>query len=117
MHWIRKFIRDRRAELDEAVFVIPVLLLVTFGLINFGILGYASVSASNATHNHDTQDFMDHLPRPFACDFILTPSDGQRNVTLTPASRPGMMERPDEEAWRNGMAKFAEKQTQDVGPP
>lgn len=50
MIWFRKFIRDRRGELDEAVFVIPVLLLVTFGLINFGILGYASVSASNAAN-------------------------------------------------------------------
>ena len=50
MTCFRKFIHDRRAEMDEAVFVIPVLLLVTFGLINFSILGYASVSASNAAN-------------------------------------------------------------------
>ena len=50
MSWLRKFWRDHRAEMDEAAFVIPVLLLVTFGLINFGMLGYASVSASNAAN-------------------------------------------------------------------
>ena len=50
MSWLRKFWRDRRAEMDEAAFVIPVLLLVTFGLINFGMLGYASVSAGNAAN-------------------------------------------------------------------
>lgn len=50
MNLLRKFLRDRRAEMDEAALVLPVLLLVTFGLINFGMLGYASVSASNAAN-------------------------------------------------------------------
>jgi len=51
---MRKFFRaivaDIRAEIDEAVFVLPVLLLVTFGLINLAMVGYAGLSASNAAN-------------------------------------------------------------------
>lgn len=37
IHLIRSFLSDQHAELDEKA------LLVTFGLINFGILGYTSL--------------------------------------------------------------------------
>lgn len=47
---MRKFLHDIRAELDEAVFVLPVLLLVTFGLVNLSMVGFASLSASNAAN-------------------------------------------------------------------
>ena len=50
MRLLKKFIADRRAEMDEAVFVLPVMLLVTFALINFGLLGWASNVASNAAN-------------------------------------------------------------------
>lgn len=39
---------SRRAELDEAAFALPVLLLVSIALINLAILGFAAVNASNA---------------------------------------------------------------------
>jgi len=47
---IFKFFRDKRAELDEAAIVLPVLLLVTFGLINLSMLGYAAMAANNAAN-------------------------------------------------------------------
>ncbi len=46
----RRFIHDRRAELDEFALVLPVLLLVTFGLINLAMLGYAGMAANNAAN-------------------------------------------------------------------
>ena len=48
--WIKRLFNDQRAELDEAAFVLPVLLLVTFGLINLSMLGYASMAANNAAN-------------------------------------------------------------------
>jgi len=50
MKLIKKFIADCRAEMDEAVFVLPVMLLVTFALINFGLLGWSSNVAANAAN-------------------------------------------------------------------
>jgi hypothetical protein len=42
--------RDRRAELDEAALVLPVLLLISLGLVNLAILGFAAVNAGNAAN-------------------------------------------------------------------
>ncbi len=39
---------SRRAELDEAAFALPVLLLVSLGLVNLALLGFAAVNAANA---------------------------------------------------------------------
>jgi len=47
---LRLFLSDRRAELDEFALVLPVLLLVTFGLINLSMLGYAAMAANNAAN-------------------------------------------------------------------
>ncbi len=47
---IGPFLRDRRAELDEFALVLPVLLLVTFGLVNLSMLGYAAIAANNAAN-------------------------------------------------------------------
>ncbi len=47
---MRKFFNDTRAEIEESVFVLPVLLLVTFGLINLAMVGYAGLSAANAAN-------------------------------------------------------------------
>ncbi len=50
MNTIRRFFHDRRAELDEAAVVLPVLLLITFGLINLAMVGYAGMAANNAAN-------------------------------------------------------------------
>lgn len=44
--WRRLF--SRRAELDEAAFVLPVLVMASLALINLGLLGFAAVNAGNA---------------------------------------------------------------------
>ncbi len=41
---------SRRAELDEAAFVLPVLLLVSLALINLALFGFAAMSAANAAN-------------------------------------------------------------------
>ncbi len=43
-------IRSSRAELDEAAFVLPVLLLVALGLVNLALLGFAAINANNAAN-------------------------------------------------------------------
>ena len=45
-----KLLRDHRAELDEAALVLPVLLLISVGLVNLAILGFAAVNAGNAAN-------------------------------------------------------------------
>lgn len=48
---MKQFLRrmtSRRAELDEAAFALPVLLLVSLALVNMALLGFAAVNASNA---------------------------------------------------------------------
>jgi len=45
--WIQR-LGSRRAELDEAAFALPVLLLVSLALVNLAILGFAAVNAANA---------------------------------------------------------------------
>lgn len=47
--WLER-LRSKRAELDEAAFVLPVLLLVAIGLINLAILGFAAINANNAAN-------------------------------------------------------------------
>jgi len=37
-----------RAELDEAAFALPVLLLVSLALVNLALLGFAATNAANA---------------------------------------------------------------------
>ena len=50
MNSIRKLLRDLRGELDEAALVLPVLLLISLGLVNLGILGFAAMNAGNAAN-------------------------------------------------------------------
>jgi hypothetical protein len=40
----------RRAELDEAAFALPLLLLVSLGLVNLALLGFAAINAGNAAN-------------------------------------------------------------------
>ena len=47
---MRKLWRDLRGELDEAALVLPVLLLISLGLFNMAILGFAAVNAGNAAN-------------------------------------------------------------------
>jgi len=47
---LHRFLRDRRAELDEAAFVLPVLILVSVAIINLAMLGTAALSAGNAAN-------------------------------------------------------------------
>jgi hypothetical protein len=47
---MRRLLHDRRAELDEAALVLPVLLLISLGLVNLAILGFAAVNAGNAAN-------------------------------------------------------------------
>ncbi len=47
---LKKLVGDRRGELDEAALVLPVLLLISLGLINMAILGFAAVNAGNAAN-------------------------------------------------------------------
>jgi hypothetical protein len=47
---MRQLFRDLRAELDEAALVLPVLLLISLGLVNLGILGFTAVNAGNAAN-------------------------------------------------------------------
>ncbi|MEJ5315273.1 MAG: hypothetical protein WHS45_12930 [Anaerolinea sp.] len=41
---------SKRAELDEAAFALPVVLLVSIGLVNLALLGFAAVNAANAAN-------------------------------------------------------------------
>lgn len=41
---------DKNGDLAEAALTFPVLLLVTLGLINMGLVGFAAVNASNAAN-------------------------------------------------------------------
>lgn len=50
MSMLRRLFRDRFGELDEAVMVLPVLLLVSLGLVNLGMLGFAAINAGNAAN-------------------------------------------------------------------
>jgi hypothetical protein len=50
MDTMRKLLRDRWGELDEAALVLPLLLLISVGLVNLGILGFAAVNAGNAAN-------------------------------------------------------------------
>jgi len=45
-----KALRDRGGEMDEAVIVFPLLLLIAIGLVNMGLLGVAAVNAGNAAN-------------------------------------------------------------------
>ena len=47
---MRKLLRDRRGELDEAALVLPVLLLISLALVNMAMLGFAAVNAGNAAN-------------------------------------------------------------------
>jgi hypothetical protein len=48
MSKVGRLLRDRGGELDEAVMVLPVLLLISIGLVNLAMLGFASLNAGNA---------------------------------------------------------------------
>jgi Flp pilus assembly protein TadG len=41
---------DQHGELDEATLVLPLLLLVSLGLVNLGVLGFSAVNAGNAAN-------------------------------------------------------------------
>ena len=47
---LMRAIRDRRGEMDEAVIVFPLLLLIAIGLVNMALLGVAAVNAGNAAN-------------------------------------------------------------------
>jgi hypothetical protein len=40
--------KDLRGELEEAVMVLPVLMLVALALVNMAMLGFAAINAGNA---------------------------------------------------------------------
>lgn len=45
-----RFSKQRGSAMAETAVVMPVVLVLTFALINFAIAGYASVAASNAAN-------------------------------------------------------------------
>lgn len=47
---MRRFLRDCKAELDEAALSLPIILLVSLGLINMTLFGSAAVNAANAAN-------------------------------------------------------------------
>lgn len=47
---LRAFWRSCKAELDEAALALPVILLVSLGLINLTLFGTAAVNAANAAN-------------------------------------------------------------------
>ena len=47
---MRKLLHDLRGELDEAALVLPVLVLVSLGVVNLAIFGFAAVNAGNAAN-------------------------------------------------------------------
>jgi len=47
---MRQWLTNRRGEFEEAAFVYPLLILLTVGLFNFAMLGFASMMATNAAH-------------------------------------------------------------------
>ena len=66
MNSIRKLLRDLRGELDEAALVLPVLLLISLGLVNLGILGFAAINAGNAA-NYGARHGLRGAIRPNRC--------------------------------------------------
>jgi hypothetical protein len=47
---MRKLLHDLGGELDEATLVLPLLLLVSLGLVNLAILGFSAVNAGHAAN-------------------------------------------------------------------
>ena len=45
-----RWLRARRGELEEAAFAYPLLLLISIGLFNMALFGYAGLLASNAAN-------------------------------------------------------------------
>jgi uncharacterized membrane protein len=93
MTWIRRIL-SRRAELDEAALVLPVLLLVSIGLINLAILGFAAVSANNAA-NYGARMGSVSLYDPqgtayvYANRALAATRVGQYSVSVVGGGRPG----------------------------
>jgi len=94
----RRFIHDRRAELDEFALVLPVLLLVTFGLINLAMLGYASMAANNAANYGArmasvTQYNQAGVAQSYAGSMLNGITVGTYNVTVLGGGAPGSVVR------------------------
>ncbi|NUM44040.1 MAG: hypothetical protein HUU38_04980 [Anaerolineales bacterium] len=47
---LKQFLKDCKGEMDEAVFVYPLLLVIAFGLVNLAMVGFAGVNAANAAN-------------------------------------------------------------------
>jgi hypothetical protein len=47
---MHKLLSDLSGELDEATLVLPLLLLISLGLVNLAILGFSAVNAGNAAN-------------------------------------------------------------------
>jgi hypothetical protein len=47
---MHKLLGDLSGELDEATLVLPLLLLISLGLVNLAILGFSAVNAGNAAN-------------------------------------------------------------------
>jgi Flp pilus assembly protein TadG len=47
---MHKLFHDLSGELDEATLVLPLLLLISLGLVNLAILGFSAVNAGNAAN-------------------------------------------------------------------
>jgi hypothetical protein len=47
---MHKLLGDLSGELDEATLVLPLLLLISLGLVNLAILGFRAVNAGNAAN-------------------------------------------------------------------
>ena len=47
---VKRFIRDRRGSLVETALTLPIMVLVTLGLINLALAGIAGLHANNAAN-------------------------------------------------------------------
>ena len=47
---VSRFLRNCKSELDEAALALPVIMLVSLGLINLSLFGSAAVNAANAAN-------------------------------------------------------------------
>ncbi len=86
--------RKRRGELEEAAFTYPLLLLLSIGLFNLALFGYAGLLASNAANygarmGSVAQENPAALARQAAMQGIAVAPVGQYRVRVVAASERG----------------------------
>jgi len=93
MRWVQRLV-SRRAELDEAALALPVLLLVSVGLVNLAMLGFAAISANNAANYGARMGSLaiadpTGVAQTYAQRAIAATRVGQYAVTVSGGMQPG----------------------------